>query len=243
MIFLQVGWFNFCIRCPSAARSVLSFVNKLYLPKGYDMFHFTPRYDPWKQRLCVCPDGDFLVSIARGEASMVTGTIESFTAKGLRLRSGAEVDADVVVTATGMNMHNNFPVGSINMSVDGVAYVAKDHYVYRSLALSGVPNFAFSMGYTNISWTLKSDLVSRYVCRLVNHLAATKSKMCIPTIGPEFSCAPDRVLPLESTYIMRAVDKMPKEGTRDPWVSHHNYLVDLKNFDDADVQLDMEFFK
>jgi cation diffusion facilitator CzcD-associated flavoprotein CzcO len=187
--------------------------------------HFTPRYKPWDQRLCLVPDADLFRVLREGTASVVTDEIERFTPAGLRLRSGAELEADLVVTATGLRM---VALGNIQLTVDGRPVEPAETFVYRGMMLSGVPNLAWCIGYTNNSWTLRSDLTSQYVCRLLNHLTATGTRSCVPEVGPAEYDAPARpVVDLSSGYIRRAAGILPRQGTQGPWRLRQNYPRDL----------------
>ncbi len=204
------------------------FVNgvRRQLPEGYDVAtHFTPSYDPWTQRLCVVPDGDLFAAISAGDASVVTDRVVRFTEGGLLLESGQELDADVVVTATGLEL---LLVGGMDLSVDGVHVDAPRTVAYKGMMLTGVPNFAFAIGYTNASWTLKCDLVSRYVCRLLGHLETHGYASVVATPPPE----PERLplLDLSAGYVRRALDSLPKQGTRPPWRLLQNYRQDVRMF-------------
>jgi cation diffusion facilitator CzcD-associated flavoprotein CzcO len=204
------------------------FVNgaRRQLPEGYDVAtHFTPRYDPWTQRLCVVPDGDLFAAITAGDASVVTDRVVRFTATGLLLESGQELDADVVVTATGLEL---LLVGGMELGVDGVVVEAPETVAYKGMMLTGVPNFAFAIGYTNASWTLKCDLVSRYVCRLLEHLELHGYDAVVPVPPPD----PERLplLDLSAGYVRRALDTLPKQGTRPPWRLLQNYRQDVRLF-------------
>ena len=155
-------------RRPRFMRGVIRKQNSKLLPVGYDVdTHFKPRYDPWDQRLCLVPDGNLFRALRSGTAEIVTDTIDTFTETGLRLASGRELDADIIVTATGLNL---MLFGGIELTVDGVKPDLREQIAYKALMLSGLPNFAFTIGYTNASWTLKADLVAEYVCRLLAHL-------------------------------------------------------------------------
>ncbi|TDD16733.1 NAD(P)/FAD-dependent oxidoreductase [Kribbella turkmenica] len=187
--------------------------------------HFTPRYKPWDQRLCLVPDADLFKVLRDGSASVVTDEIETFTPTGLRLRSGADLDADLIVTATGLRM---VALGNIRLTVDGREVDPHDTFVYKGMMLSGVPNLAWCIGYTNNSWTLRSDLSSQYVCRLLNHLTATGTSICVPEIDRSEYDAPRRpVVDLSSGYIRRAAPLLPRQGTRGPWRLRQNYPRDL----------------
>ena len=148
------------------------------LPPGYDIdTHFKPAYNPWDQRMCLVPDGDLFAAISDGSADVVTDRIETFTEDGLRLESGAELEADVVVTATGLNL---LPLGGIDLAVDGERIEFPETMAYKGMMLSGVPNLAISLGYTNASWTLKCDLTCEYVCRLLNHMDEQRLRLLHP---------------------------------------------------------------
>ncbi|WP_328519249.1 flavin-containing monooxygenase [Kribbella sp. NBC_00359] len=187
--------------------------------------HFTPHYKPWDQRLCLVPDADLFEVLRDGSASVVTDEIETFTPTGLRLRSGQELEPDLVVTATGLRM---VALGKIEVTVDGRPVHPHDTFVYKGMMLSGVPNLAWCIGYTNNSWTLRSDLTSQYVCRLLNHLAATGTSICVPEIDPAEYDSPARpVVDLSSGYIRRAAAILPRQGSTGPWRLRQNYPRDL----------------
>ncbi len=194
------------------------------LPAGYDVgTHFTPRYQPWDQRLCLVPDGDLFKAIRAGEASVVTDQIEEFTPTGLRLASGAQLDADIVVTATGLNLQL---FGGMTLSVDGRPVDPAQAFAYKGMMLSGVPNFAFTVGYTNASWTLKADLVSEYLCRLLGHMYAAGHRQCVPVLGdPAMEQRP--LLDLTSGYVQRSLSDLPRSGNRRPWRLGMSYAHDL----------------
>ena len=213
-------------RWPKAMSRVFVSGVRRQLPEGYDVAtHFTPRYDPWTQRLCVVPDGDLFTAISAGQASVVTDRVVRFTATGLLLESGQELDADVVVTATGLEL---LLVGGMELSIDGVVVEAPETVAYKGMMLTGVPNFAFAIGYTNASWTLKCDLVSRYVCRLLEHLETHGYDTVVP-VAPR---APERLplLDLSAGYVRRALDSLPKQGTTPPWRLNQNYKADVRLF-------------
>ena len=193
------------------------------LPPGYDVdTHFTPHYDPWDQRLCVVTDGDLFRGIRDGRVDVVTDHVEGFTPTGIRLRSGRELDADVVVTATGLDL---LFAGGIELSVDGEVVDVASRLAYKGMMLEGVPNFAMAIGYTNASWTLKSDLTCTYVSRLLNHLHDSGATTCTPV--NEGVAASDRsLLGLSSGYVVRAADRLPRQGVRFPWQVYQSYLRD-----------------
>ncbi|MEU8221193.1 NAD(P)/FAD-dependent oxidoreductase [Kribbella sp. NPDC048915] len=187
--------------------------------------HFTPRYKPWDQRLCLVPDADLFEALRSGSASVVTDEIDRFTPAGVRLRSGGELEADVLVTATGLRM---VALGNIDLTVDGQPVLVRDTFVYQGMMLSGVPNLAWCIGYTNNSWTLRSDLTSQYVCRLLNRLTRTGTRICVPEIDPAEHDTPRRpVVDLTSGYIRRAAHILPRQGTHGPWRLRQNYPRDF----------------
>jgi monooxygenase len=194
------------------------------LPADYDVdTHFKPRYQPWDQRLCLVPDGDLFAAIGDGRASVVTDRIESFTERGLALASGAELEADVIVTATGLNL---LVLGGIAISVDGEAIELSETVGYKGMMLSGIPNLALTLGYTNASWTLKGDLVAGYVCRLLNHMDAHGLSRCTP-LAPDPSLPRAPFLDLASGYVLRSIADLPKQGPTAPWRLHQNYPRDV----------------
>ena len=194
------------------------------LPAGYDIdTHFTPRYDPWDQRMCVVPEGDLFTAIRQGRASVVTDTIDTFTEGGLRLTSGAELEADLIVTATGLNVQT---LGGMSLAVDGREVELSQTLAYKGMMLSDVPNMALSFGYTNASWTLKCDLTCEYVCRLLNHMAAHGYAQCVArNRDPERPTEP--FIDLSAGYIQRSIAKFPRQGLTTPWRLHQNYARDI----------------
>lgn len=205
------------------ARTLIDGVQQ-QLPLGYDVkTHFTPHYKPWDQRLCLVPHGDLFRSIRENNASVVTDHIERFTANGILLKSGQELPADLIVTATGLDLQ---ALGGMTVVVDGTPIQPKACVGYKGMMLSGVPNLANVFGYTNASWTLKSDLTSRYVCRLLNHLAATGARHCTPTLT-DTSVTPTPWVDFSSGYIQRSLDRFPQQGNKAPWRLHQNYLLDV----------------
>jgi cation diffusion facilitator CzcD-associated flavoprotein CzcO len=195
------------------------------LPGGFDVdAHFSPRYDPWDQRVCFVPDGDLFEALSSGRASIVTDRIDCFTERGVRLVSGGELEADVIVTATGLEIQL---LGGMELSVDGRPVDFARTVAYKGMMFSGVPNLAMAFGYTNASWTLKCDLVNDYVCRLINHMDAHGYRQCTP-VEPEASMPREPLLNLNSGYIMRARERMPTQGARLPWRLHQNYVLDVR---------------
>jgi cation diffusion facilitator CzcD-associated flavoprotein CzcO len=195
------------------------------LPDGYDIdTHFTPRYDPWDQRLCVVPDGDLFAAIRAGAVSVVTDEIDTFTEKGIRLRSGAELEADIVVTATGIEL---LFAGGVALSVDGQPVDPATRLTYKGMMLEGVPNLALAIGYTNASWTLKCDLTCDYVCRLLNRMRETGDRQCT-AINRDAGVTALPLLGLTSGYVKRSTDRFPKQGSKAPWQVRQSYLRDYR---------------
>ena len=194
------------------------------LPPAYDIdTHFKPRYNPWDQRLCLVPDGDLFEAICDGRASIATDRIETFTETGLRLASGAELEADLVVTATGLNL---VPLGGVQLNVDGRDVEIPKTMGYKGMMLSGVPNMAVAIGYTNASWTLKCDLTCQFVCRLLNHMDARGYRQCTPQ-NRDPSITEEPFIDFTSGYVLRAIDKFPRQGSRPPWRLYQNHARDL----------------
>jgi cation diffusion facilitator CzcD-associated flavoprotein CzcO len=219
------GSYQLSRRRPELMKRILRRGVARQLPAGYDVdTHFTPAYDPWDQRLCVVPDGDLFRAIRAGTASVVTDRIATFTERGLLLESGAELDTDIIVTATGLEL---LFLGGIELAVDGEKVDLPERLTYKGMMLEGVPNLAIAIGYTNASWTLKADLTSEYVCRLLNHLRAEGLRQCTP-VNTDASVAPQPLLGLTSGYVTRSADRMPKQGTRFPWQVHQSYLRDYR---------------
>jgi monooxygenase len=212
-------------RRPELVRALLRKGVERQLPAGYDVdTHFTPTYNPWDQRLCIVPNGDLFRAITAGDASVVTDHIERFTEAGLLLRSGSELAADIVVTATGLEL---LFLGGIELSVDGQPVDVPNTLTYKGMMLESVPNLAMAVGYTNASWTLKCDLTCRYVTRLLNHLRASGLRQCTPVNGdPSITRSP--LLGLTSGYVLRAQHLFPKQGSRFPWQVHQSYLRDYR---------------
>ena len=216
--------YQVCRRRPDRARAMLSRGVRKRLPDGYDVAtHFTPAYNPWDQRLCLTPDGDFFEALSSGKAEIVTDHVEAFTPAGLRLRSGGQLEADVIVTATGLNLRL---FGGIELIVDGEPVNAADRIGYKAMMLDGVPNMAFAVGYTNASWTLKCDLTCGYVCRLLNHMHEHGYQQCMPR-SRDGSVAAEPFIDFSSSYVLRSIDQFPKQGSRAPWRLYQNYALDI----------------
>jgi cation diffusion facilitator CzcD-associated flavoprotein CzcO len=186
--------------------------------------HFTPKYNPWDQRLCVVPDSDLFRSINDGTASIVTGEIETFTATGVRLTNGDVIDADIIVTATGLVLKL---MSGLTVVVDGETVVHSEKIAYKGMMYNDVPNLAQAFGYTNASWTLKCDLTSEYVCRLINYMDEQGFSSCTPRLNdPTVTREP--ALDFNSGYVLRALGEIPSQGSKHPWRLHQNYVKDLR---------------
>jgi monooxygenase len=211
-------------RRPALVRKLIRKAQMGQLPDGYAVdTHFKPRYQPWDERLCIVPDGDLFRVIRHGRASIVTDRIASFTEAGLQLESGAELEADIVITATGLNL---VAFGDIALEVDGREVVLSEAMAYKGLMLSDVPNFAFVVGYTNASWTLKADLVSEYVCRLLTHMDEQGFAQAVP-VNDDPSITTRPLVVFGAGYVQRALVAFPKQGSKAPWQLGMNYAQDL----------------
>ena len=185
--------------------------------------HFTPSYKPWDQRMCLVPDGDLFSAIKDNRANVVTDTIDTFTPTGILLNSGNEIEADIVISATGIELN---ALNDINVSVDGVKVEANRKLSYKGMMLSGVPNLAISFGYVNSSWTLRADLTCEYVCRLINTMDKEGCAACSPEEDLN-ALVEDDYIDFTSGYVQRALDRLPKQGKKSPWRNYQNYLLDI----------------
>jgi cation diffusion facilitator CzcD-associated flavoprotein CzcO len=237
-VTLATLMFQVSRRRPAFMRRLLRKGVERQLPAGYDVdTHFTPTYQPWDQRLCLVPDGDLFKAIRDGKASVVTDRIETFTEKGIKLVSGAELEADVIVTATGLNL---LVLGGLTLSIDGRELQVSDTVGYKGMMFGGVPNLALTLGYTNASWTLKGDLCAEYVCRLLNHMDAHGYRVCTPR-APDPSLPTQPFIDLASGYVLRSIDQLPKQGDRTPWRLHQNYARDIVMLKYGALEDEIEF--
>jgi cation diffusion facilitator CzcD-associated flavoprotein CzcO len=223
-ILLGVYLFSLSKRKPQEVRKYLRKMAVDDLGEDCDVdTHFNPDYDPWDQRLCLIPDGDFYGSLKDGTASIVTEHIDRFTETGIRTKSGETIDADIVVPATGLQIQFG---GGMRLSMDGKPVNLSERYVYRGMMLSGIPNLVVTFGYTNASWTLKSDLTADFVCRLVNRMANKGAEVATAVTG-DGAIEPGPLVGLNSGYLLRATHLLPKSGAERPWKNYENYILDM----------------
>jgi len=221
-VLIGTGFYQFCKRYPERARKFLVGQVRKAVGDNLDVdTHFNPRYDPWDQRLCLVPDGDFFKAIRDGSVSVVTDHIETFTETGIQLKSGEHLPADLIVTATGL--HLQF-LGGATMSVDGRDIALSETMMYKGMMLSDVPNAAFCLGYSNASWTLKAELACEYVCKLLKLMDGRGYATCVPRRDPEVENTPP--MDLNSGYIERALHMLPTQGHKRPWRLYQNYFFD-----------------
>jgi monooxygenase len=232
-VWMQSRIYALSRRRPRLVRRAIRALQQRQLPPGFDVdTHFNPTYDPWDQRLCVVPDGDLFKTISAGRASIVTDGVQTFTERGLRLTSGAELQADIVITATGLNLK---AFGGVALTVDGRPVALPDTVAYKSMMLSGVPNFAFAIGYTNASWTLKVDLVCDHLCRLMALLDARGEDYCVPEVDPA-TVERRPLLDFSAGYVQRSVDAFPRQGSVAPWTLQMSYAADVAILRDGPVE-------
>ena len=223
-VLLGMYFFQLCRRKPAAAKKLILDGVRRALGPDYDVAtHFTPRYNPWQQRLCLVPNGDLFRAIKAGSVSVVTDEIERFTETGLALKSGKALAADMIVTATGLNLQ---VLGGVALQVDGRPVDLARTLGYKGMMYSGVPNLASAIGYTNASWTLKCDLTCEYVCRLLNRMERKGYRQCMP-INDDPSIREQPWIDFSSGYVQRSLDKFPKQGSKKPWKLYQNYALDV----------------
>jgi monooxygenase len=223
-VLIAMAFFQLSRRRPQLIKRLIREGVKRRLPEGFDTkTHFRPNYNPWDQRVCLVPDDDLFRVLSDGSASIVTDRIEAFTETGIKLESGKELEADVVVTATGLNL---VALGGMELTVDDKHVDISKTVGYKGMMLSGVPNFAVALGYTNASWTLKCDLCSTYVCRLLNFMDEHGYDQCTP-LEPDPSLPREPFIDFNSGYVVRSIHKFPKQGPRAPWRLYQNYPRDI----------------
>jgi monooxygenase len=223
-ILFGIYFFRLCKRSPERVKKWILKQVQAALGTDYDVSkHFTPHYNPWDQRMCLVPDGDLFEAIKAGKANVVTDEIDTFTERGIKLRSGTELPADIIVTATGLKL---IALGDIQLKVDGRSIDPSKTMNYRGTMYAGIPNLASVFGYTNASWTLKSELTCNYICRVLNHMSRAGYQVCVPQ-NDDPSVKPEPWLNLTSGYIQRVADKLPKQGSKVPWKLHQNYVKDI----------------
>ncbi|GAB7067639.1 NAD(P)/FAD-dependent oxidoreductase [Mycobacterium hodleri] len=224
-IIFSTAQYQLARKFPNYMRKTLMTMAKRRLPEGYDVEkHFGPSYNPWDQRLCLAPNGDLFKTIRKGNADVVTDTIDTFVPEGIKLTSGEVLDADVIVTATGLNMQL---LGGLKPTLNGEPIDLTSLMTYKGLMFSGIPNFAITFGYTNASWTLKADLVSEFVCRVLNYMDDNGFDRVVPE-HPGSSVGELPFMDFAPGYFLRAIDQLPKSGSRAPWRLKQNYLLDLR---------------
>ncbi|MET0758371.1 MAG: NAD(P)/FAD-dependent oxidoreductase [Mycobacterium sp.] len=232
-VIQQRAIYRLCKRYPRTAKKVIRYLNAQRLPKGYPVDeHFRPAYNPWDQRLCVVPDGDLFKAIRDGDASVVTDRIDTFTERGIKLESGRELEADIIVTATGLNLQ---AFGGMTMTVDGAEVNVADKVAFKGMMLEGIPNFAYTIGYTNSSWTLKVGLVGDHFTRLLAHMDANGHNICYPqNSNPQMATQP--LWAIGAGYVQRAIDHFPRQGENGPWRMTMDYNADAKMLRDGPVE-------
>jgi cation diffusion facilitator CzcD-associated flavoprotein CzcO len=222
-VTFQMFFYQLSRRFPKLVRKLLRRHLRSQLGDDFDIdTHFNPHYNPWDQRVCMVPNGDLFRALRKGDASVVTDHIETITETGIRLQSGKTLEADIIVTATGLNIR---ALGGAGVRVDGREIDLAKTQVYKGMMLSGVPNLGLVIGYTNASWTLKADLTSQYACRLIKHMDRHGYRYCMPQ--GEAAVGEEPFLDLNAGYVLRALDDLPKQGDRAPWKLRQNYLLDL----------------
>lgn len=215
---------SFCQRRPKLARKIIRYLNASALPAGYPVDeHFNPPYNPWDQRLCTVPDADLFKAISNGTASVVTDAIETFTPTGVQLKSGRALQADIIITATGLNLQI---LGGMTVSVDGEEVTLSDRIIYRGTMLTGVPNLAMAIGYTNSSWTLKVGLISEYFCKLLRHMDLYGADTAWTEAPADLPTRP--LLDFGAGYVTRSLADLPKQGPQFPWLMSKNYQDDCR---------------
>jgi cation diffusion facilitator CzcD-associated flavoprotein CzcO len=239
--FMTFAWllFQWCRHFPNAAKNVLRKGTLAQLPKNipYDP-HFEPKYNPWEQRMCICPDGDFFKPLREGKADIATGHIETVTEHGITLKSGQKLDADIIVTATGLKVQI---AGGAKISVDGSPIKINEKYIWKGTMLEDVPNAAFIIGYTNASWTLGADAAAQLIIRLLKNMEKAKQTSAVPKLENPDVLKPTPFLNLTSTYLQKAESVFPKSGDQAPWKARTNYFQDLYTAKYGDIKHGLQF--
>ena len=222
-ILFSIGFYNACQRWPNTLKKFLKKKIKKTLGDKYVDKHFDPKYGPWDQRLCLVPDNDLFLALKNGKADIVTDTIETFNQNGILLRSGRQLDADIIITATGLKVQM---FGGMKLLKDGRKIDASKLHAYKGVMLSDVPNFFVAIGYTNASWTLKCDLNAQFVTKVIKYIEDHHYEYCTPVFDHN-KLKTERLLDFDAGYILRAIDSLPKQGDRAPWKVYQNYIKDL----------------
>jgi len=246
VVVLGALFYQYCIRFPDHARKLIKggMYKEVKGVMSKDEFekHFTPPYNPWQQRFCLSPAGDFFQPLRDGKATMATGHIEKFTKEGILMKDGQLVEADFIVSATGLTMQQNFPFSTIKTTIDGKVYKASENLIYNGIMIGDVPNFACIIGYTNASWTLKADIVSVYFTKLLNYMRSNSMAKVVPREGKDKVTREFFSGGLTSGYFGRAGDVLPKQGDGYPWRGGVNYIMDFISLTVGGLKLDnLEF--
>ncbi len=223
-ILFSIVFFNLCRSFPESMKKFIIKGAKKQLGDFPVAPHFTPNYKPWEQRFCIAPDGDFFKVIKEGKASVITEYIDRFTKNGILLKSGKTIEADIIITATGLNL---LALGGVKISIDSIPFDVSKSFVYKGVMLSNLPSFFLFVGYTNASWTLKSDLTSEYISRVLKYLEKHNYTALRATVI-EDTLNPTPLLNLNSSYINRSANILPRQGNKTPWRVHQNYILDYK---------------
>ncbi|MEY4765722.1 MAG: hypothetical protein RI907_2395 [Pseudomonadota bacterium] len=229
--FITQGIFKLSRKYPNFMRKLLLKQVKVQVGPDFDMKHFTPPYNPWDQRLCAVPNGDLFKALRRGKASVVTDHIDRFVDKGIQLKSGQTLEADIIVTATGLQLQM---FGGMQLSKDGQALNIANHISYKGLMFNDIPNFTNTLGYTNASWTLKADLIAEYLCRMLKHMDKSGNQIAQPIRTPDVKEAP--LLDMTSGYVARVAHELPKGADRAPWKLYQNYAMDREQLHNGKLE-------
>lgn len=224
-ILVGLGFYKLSRRWPGLVKKLLKKNVRAQLGERYDDRHFTPKYNPWDQRLCVVPDNDLFEALKGDNARIVTDTIQSFTPHGIALSSGEALEADIIITATGLKIQL---FGGMTLSIDGRAVDTAQAHAYKGVMFDDVPNFAVAIGYTNAPWTLKCDLNCHFVTKVLNHMRQRGYAVCTPRFDHE-NLQSEPLLDFDAGYILRASEVLPKQGSQAPWKVYQDYLKDLRS--------------